>query len=426
MNKGILDKVRLCLFTAGLGAVCGAVVWAFLRLVGICTDVIWDVIPKAAGVSWTPVVLCTAGGLLAGLIRRKYGDYPEELQTVLGKVKSEHHYDYRPMAVMLVCAFIPLIFGASVGPEAGLSGVIAGLCYWVGDNVKYAGKHMKECSEVGMAAALGSLFHMPLFGVFTVEEPDGSEPAAADESDDALPKMTKYALYGVSVAAAFIAMKILSVFLGPAGEGIPSFEYAEPSAADYALTVLYIPVGCVLFLLFENAEKITKLAADEAPAVVREMVCGLIIGVMSLIVPLVLFSGEGEMEDLPEIFVEYSPIAMIGICLLKVIMTSFCIQFGLKGGHFFPLIFACACMGFGFASLIFGTFAGAESAVISGHGFFAAAVVTAACMGAQMKKPVAATLLLMLCFPLKYIVWIFAAGAIGAGIAQHISSDKSA
>ena len=42
------------------------------------------------------------------------------------------------VAVMLICAFIPLVFGASVGPEAGLTGIIAALCYWIGDNVSYA------------------------------------------------------------------------------------------------------------------------------------------------------------------------------------------------------------------------------------------------------------------------------------------------
>lgn len=55
------------------------------------------------------------------------GDYPEELNVVLGKIKRDKHYDYKPMGVILVCAFIPLVIGASVGPEAGLTGIIAGL-----------------------------------------------------------------------------------------------------------------------------------------------------------------------------------------------------------------------------------------------------------------------------------------------------------
>lgn len=463
MKKGVLSEVRLCLFTAGLGAVCGAVVWVFLKLVNLCKDVLWEVIPEATGISWTPVVLCTLGGLLMGLVHKRYGDYPDELHVVLGKIKNEHRYDYGALPVILVCAFIPLIFGASVGPEAGLAGVIAGLCYWVGDNVRYAGEHLEDCSKIGVAAALGSLFHVPLFGVFAVEEPDGSEqgdtieavdsaaPAAdvapestepideqndepTDESTDkktdksdnsSLPRPTRYLLYGISIAAAFIAVKILTALLGPTGEGIPSFDYTEPTAADYVLMLLYVPVGCILFLWFEAAENLTKKAAGKVPAIAREALCGLCVGVMSLLVPVVLFSGEDRMAHLPEVFAKYSPAALIGVCLLKMVMTAFCIQFGLKGGHFFPLIFACSCMGFGFAAISFGMLAGvSDAAVVAGHGVFAAAVVTASCLGSQIRKPVAVALLLMLCFPLKYVVWIFAAAAVGAALGRRASSAE--
>ena len=55
------------------------------------------------------VAVCAAGGLIMGLVRRKYGDYPEELPVVLGKIKRERHYDYHPMPVMLVCAFLPRV-----------------------------------------------------------------------------------------------------------------------------------------------------------------------------------------------------------------------------------------------------------------------------------------------------------------------------
>ena len=61
------------------------------------------------------------------------------------------------MLVMLISAFLPLIFAASVGPEAGLTDVIVGLCYWVGDNIKYAKEHEREYSEVGEAVTLGVL-----------------------------------------------------------------------------------------------------------------------------------------------------------------------------------------------------------------------------------------------------------------------------
>ena len=142
------------------------------------TRLIWDILPQRTGLGWLTVPLCALGGPAMGLLRRRFGDYPEDLATVMGKVRREKHYDYRPMAVILLCALLPLIFGASVGPEAGLTGIVTALCYWVGDNVTYAKRNAALYSELGKAVALGQIFHAPLFGILAVEEEPGEKPTA--------------------------------------------------------------------------------------------------------------------------------------------------------------------------------------------------------------------------------------------------------
>ena len=411
------NHFRLYILVILLGAVTGAVLWGFLKAVGVCTELLWEILPRSSGIKYMPAIFCTAGGFAAGLIRRKYGDYPEELPVVLGKIKRNRHYDYQPMPVMLICAFLPLILGASVGPEAGLTGIIAGLCYWVGDNVKYAREHAEEYSEIGAAVTLSGLFHIPLFGIFAVEE----SMAGEDNVSSAMPKAEKLLLYGLSIAAAFLMMKGLGWFFGPAGEGFPSFESADAGGIDLALMPLYIPTGIVLFIAFSFAEKLTKTVSDKLPPVVRETICGLAIGLVALITPGILFSGEEYMGMLPETFISSVPYAMIGICILKIFMTAFCIEFGLKGGHFFPLIYACSCMGFGLALLLF---SGSDPAVMTDHAVFAAAVITAATLGAQLKKPLAVSMLLMICFPLKLILWIFVSAAIGSKVKKTNSASS--
>ena len=160
MKYKIINNLKLYLFVIALGAVVGVILWVFLKAIQLCTRLLWEMLPQALGggavssgggvmehggsalgalsaLGGNPaagvvmVAICAAGGLIMGLVRRKYGDYPEELPVVLGKIKRNRHYDYHPMPVMLVCAFLPLVFGASVGPEAGLTGIIAGLCYWI-------------------------------------------------------------------------------------------------------------------------------------------------------------------------------------------------------------------------------------------------------------------------------------------------------
>ena len=306
------------------------------------------------------------------------------------------------MPVMLVCAFLPLVFGASVGPEAGLTGIIAGLCYWIGDNVKYAKSHAAEYSDIGAAVMLGTLFHAPLFGIFAVEESENGETPN-------IPKISKILLYGLSAATALLVMKGLGAVFGAAGEGFPGYEADGVGVADYAMLLPYVAVGLILFLAYFYSKKLMTIIAGKIPAVVKETICGLCIGGVALVLPTVLFSGEEQMGMLPDAFTAYAPAALIGVGLVKILMTTFCIEFGMKGGHFFPLIYACSCMGFGLALLVFGGAAGA-------HAVFAAAVVTAATLGAQLKKPFAVTMLLMISFPFRLALWIFLAAAIGGKV----------
>ena len=115
-------------------------------------------------------------------------------------------------------------------------------------------------------------------------------------------------------------------------------------------------------------------------------------------------------------FGRYTPWLLIGISVLKLVMTAFCLRFGMKGGHFFPLIFACVCMGFGLAMLVFRD--PAE------HVVFAAGVVTAAALGAQLKKPLAVSVLMLLCFPPRLLFWIFLAAAVSGRLAQFLNRNN--
>ena len=90
-----------------------------------------------------------------------------------------------------------------------------------------------------------------------------------------------------------------------------------------------------------------------------------------------------------------------------------CIRMGLKGGHFFPLIFSAVCLGYGMSLLVF--------PMDAAHATFAAAITTAATLSVSMKKPLAVTCLLFLCFPVQMGIWIFLA----AVLASQVTKDKN-
>ena len=409
MKKADINTFKLIVFTALLGAFAGLVIWCFLKAVAVCTGFLWEALPEKTGLSFLPVIFCTLGGLLTGILHKRFGDYPEELKTVMGRIQKDKYYDYRPMPALIMCAFLPLICGASVGPEAGLTGIIAALCYWVGDNVTMAKRDIELFSRVGEAVTLSQIFHSPLFGILAVESGED------DRESISMSGGNKLLLYGISTAAALLTAQALNTLFGAAMEGFPSFSRTPSETWDYLMLLLYIPAGLILYVLFELCEKLTGGIAGRIPVVIREMFCGAVIGLIGILIPMAAFSGEEQMGELMETFVSYSPFFLLGICLIKIFMTTFCINLGMKGGHFFPLIFACTCLGFALSSLIF-------PADPMPHSAFAAAAVTGTVLGAQLKKPLAATLLLLLCFPAGSLFWIFLCAVIGKSAEKKLSA----
>lgn len=406
MDKSIKNQMKLVTFCALVGACAGIIIWIFLKLMSEGMAFLWEWLPKQVKFPFYTVIVCTLGAAIVGLFRKKYGDYPEELTVVLGKVKKEKRYEYKNMLVMLIAALLPLLIGSSIGPEAGLAGIIVGLCYWAGDNLKSAHKNTKEYSEIGMAVTLSVLFHSPLFGIFAVEENEENQA----ETIIPMTKTSKIFIYGLALAAAIGIYMLLNAIFGAGMGAFPSFEASEPELKDYLMIVVYVIAGCILAKFYNLTHHVCHVVADRIPSVLREIVAGLCLGIIGTFVPMVMFSGEEEMAILMVEYAHYFPWILVGVAFLKILITNVCIQSGLKGGHFFPVIFAGVNLGYGIAMLAF-----PDSAA---HVAFGAAVVTATTLGGIMKKPLAVTMILFLCFPVKMFLWIFLAAAIGSKIVR--------
>lgn len=407
-------RLLFVLLTMVFGAFAGAFCWTFFFLMNLGIELLWVHVPawlEAAGLPAIayPIVFCTVGGLCIGLFTKKVGAYPDDMNVVLAKVKKTGRYEYDHIKAMFVGALMPLLFGGSVGPEAGLTGVIAGLCTWVGDRLRFVGSEMRELANAGTAAIISAIFAAPLFGL--------AAPlfGYADQSDEGIrspmtpdlevPRPLKVIVYLLSIAGALGAFMLLGHLAGGGG-GLPHFSEMSVGALELAWAIPLVLVGACAGWLFHafgaGAQWIAARMGDRP--VLKAMCAGIVLGGIGVFLPYAMFAGEAQTEILAAQWTGMSALVLLATGFLKVLTTQLCLNLGWRGGHFFPIIFAGIAIGYACAGLT-----GIDPV-------FALCVCTAGLLGCVMRQPLMVALLLILCFPVKAVVFMLIAACIGAAV----------
>ncbi len=399
--------------TIAFGAFAGAFAWAFFFLMNQGIHLLWDVVPSwlaQAGLPalFYPIAFCTAGGLVIGLFAKRFGPYPDDMNTVMAKVKATGRYDYDTLGPSFFGALLPLLFGGSIGPEAGLTGVIAGLCTWVGDRLRFVGSEMRELAEAGTAAVISAIFATPLFGlavpiVGAADESGGTR--SIREVRLGVGKPLKVAIYVLAVAGALGMMGLLGSLFGASG-GLPRFTQIACGLPELLWALPLIAVGTLAGWLFFPFGMLAKKVAEALGKhiIVKPIIAGALLGVSGVLLPYTMFAGEAQTEQLAESWMGISATILILTGFCKVLTTQVCLNLGWRGGHFFPIIFAGISIGYGMATLT-----GIDPT-------FALCAVTASLVGTVMRQPVMTMVLLFLVFPLAGAPVLLIAASIGSVI----------
>lgn len=388
------NSILFMLYAICIGALTGLIVWCFLKIMNLGINFIWNTIPSMLQIPFYTIIVCTLGGLLVGIWKKKNGDYPEELQTVMEKVKKDRRYSYNNIGTISVSAMLPLIFGGSIGPEAGLTGVIAGLCTWIGDKFKYLFKEMKELTQIGISASLGTIFNSPMFGFV--------EPIESEDEETTLPKTSKMVLYFLAIFGAFGIFILLNQFF-QGSPGIASFNEIEIGMKEWIWLIPFSLIGMIAGYFYHLSNiVVTKISTPiQNYTIIKGVIGGFLLGITGTLLPYTMFSGEHQMWEMMDQWQEVGAVVLIITAIIKLFITNTCIIMGLKGGHFFPCIFSGVCLGYAF-SILTGV-----------NPVFSVCVITTALMAYLMKKPFATVLLLMICFPVSAIPVMLLAAVIG-------------
>ncbi len=398
-EKKISGHILYYIFCAFSGAIIAAIVWLFLRLMNLGIELIWHTVPSNFDFKFYPLAVCTLGGLLLGIFQKLTKTVPDELHTVMAKVKRDKFYPYDKVLLLCISALLPLLFGGSIGPEAGLTGIIVSLCYWAGHFMKNARNKIPELLQVGISATLGAIFYAPLFGLIApVEETiDDSEKSGVIHTSKMLSN-------GIAVLCAMGIIFLLNSIFG-GSNGLPRVGGYTITNTERLWGIPLAFLGAVfglLFIVFKKGTAVIFSKLQDKYIIISTTLGGILLGVVGTYIPLVMFSGEESITELQETYTAFAPWLLIAIGVIKMLMTNICIESGWKGGHFFPVIFCGISIGYGVALL-----SGLDMA-------FCAGVITAGLLGATMKKPIAVTVLLLICFDIRIVPWILLAAFLGS------------
>ena len=395
-----------------VGFVIGFAVYCIMNVSIWLTGLVWNGIGGTLNVPWFSLVTCTIGGALIGLWTWWSNDRVRPLEEVMAEFKATGSYRVNGVFKPVVTFLLPLVFGGSVGFEAGLTGLITAGCCWIRDKLKAAGLRVAAVADVTIAASMAAIFGTPLAGIVAGAESAPKEGGDVLEEPDVndynMRRGVKVVLYTAAAFGAFGGIALFSHVFG-AASGLPRFDAITATYAELLWMVPCLVVAYIMTLLYHGSTRLfrgvsTRLGEGPTGVIGAPVVAGVIMGAVAMALPYVLWPGEVQSEELMASWTTWTAVALIGTGLLKAIITPMCLNMGWMGGNFFPSIFAGVAVGYGLAALT-----GADPMLM-------VTVTCTAFLAGVIRKPLLALAVLFLCFPVVGLLWMGLAAIVGAAL----------
>ena len=168
MDQNMQPKsyLRLMLLVAVLGGISALITFGFIALVNVLTGAIWEEASQALGINprFFTFIVCSLGGLIVGLMVKLFGDHNAIFSELMLEFGKTGRFDYRHAPGIVVTAFVSLIAGASLGPEAPLADACGGMGTYAADKLKMDERETRTMGFGGLASMLAAFITNPFAG----------------------------------------------------------------------------------------------------------------------------------------------------------------------------------------------------------------------------------------------------------------------
>jgi H+/Cl- antiporter ClcA len=355
--KKIFSSIALLFLAILLGTVVGAVTAGFLHLVEWGQNWLWHSLTSS--LPWQILLITLGGGILVGLCQKYLGDYPKRISEAAVALQRTGRLEYDTLPRGMITAFVSLIAGASLGPEAAIVDLLGGMGTWVGDLIR----SLREKLHLTLPAQFKSRFEKVLHH---------------------WPNLLAFA------AGAYALIKLLN--------GLYSGGFLTPAESFQWIDLLWsLPLALVgaaagaLFLFLQNWTRRLAAPFDHKP-IMRGAIGGTLLGITALALPMILFSGQHLMQSTYEQYGQIGFTILFFTAIARFLLTNILLATGWKGGQFLPMMFGATALGLSISALL--------PAVPPAT---AALAVMAALVAVVLPKPWIALVLMALMFPIQYI-----------------------
>lgn len=281
-------------------------------------------------------LITTLGGLISGFLVFKFA--PETKGSGIPYVKMTmarmgNMTRIRSIVVKFFAGVAGIGTGLSLGREGPSVQLGAGAGALVGRLFKMSGTNQDKLIAAGAGSAIGATFNAPIAGtIFVLEE--------------LVQKFTPALLFPVLVATVS-ATSLARHFLG----SNPSFDLPKLQGG---ITLENIPVCIILGLvagllgvlfskvIFFNNKLFDKMS--KIPNYFKPAIAGLAVGLIGLVIPYVLGSGNFSVDLLLQH--KFSLGLVLIIFIAKFFVTPFCFGSGAAGGIFLPMLMLGSFLGY--------------------------------------------------------------------------------
>lgn len=359
-----MKKLKLIIAAVVIGALDALAFKGFEYVVNHGTNYIWNELFNSDQTRWVVIPLAVGlsllFSLLVKLVRQKRMVAPE-----LNPLDNQPagRVTLKQIAIVTVVGAASLLAGASLGPEASLVAITAGLGIWMAYSVK-----LPNAASLLMLASIGGLL-VAFFGSII----PALIPLVLLYRKQRLTFLTGLVCL-LSAASAYGVLKLMDHNVTGYGN-LPI--NANFKAVDFAIALglglVVSLLGWSLKALVKNYAELAQKLYSSSHAGVAALIFGLVLGILYYIGgETIQFSGSVGTTQLIQHAGQYTVGALIVIVVAKLLATAWSLAVGYRGGLVFPSVYLGVAVALVAASLF--NYASPGVAVGSVAGVFGALV----------------------------------------------------